>query len=275
MSSAAGIPRILEQPVVQRWLTALEARHLSDLSFSEVTRALRALSAWYVQRRDRLASGVVFDGAGKRAAFALFYGPLHFLTTSLIVDALQGEGEMAPALLDLGCGTGVASAAWALTAGRRTAITGIELHPWAAKEAAWTWHTLGLSGRVLRGDVARARWPRPPRTIVAAFTLNEMPGAARDRAGDLLADAASAGDAILIIEPLAGSAAPWWTTWCERFAGVGGRADSWRLRATLPDIVARLDRSAGLDHRELKARSLYVPARRDGQPRCADGIGRG
>jgi hypothetical protein len=251
---------LMARPVVERWLAALEERHLSDLSFSEVTRALRALSAWYVQRRDRLTSGVVFDGAGKRAAFALFYGPLHFVTTASIVESLQAGRDVGRALLDLGCGTGVGSAAWALAAGSPTAITGIELHPWAAAEAAWTWRTLGLTGRAVRADVTRARWPGGPRTIVAAFTLNELPAHARSRVGDMLADAAAAGDAVLIVEPIAGAVAPWWPEWCARFGPLGGRADTWRFVMPLPSIVARLDRAAGLDHRELKARSLYVPA---------------
>src|SRR5262245_41211729 len=41
----------------ERWLTALETRHFSDLTFQEVARALRALSATYVERRDRIRSG--------------------------------------------------------------------------------------------------------------------------------------------------------------------------------------------------------------------------
>jgi hypothetical protein len=40
----------------------------------------------------------------------------------------------------------------------------------------------------------------------------------------------------------------------------GGRADEWRFRVPLPDVVARLDRAAGLDHRELTCRSLWIAA---------------
>src|SRR5215207_9804850 len=90
-----------------RWLATLEARHLADLRFAEVTRALRALSSAYVQRRQKLAAGAALDSKGKRAAFALFYGPLHLLTVSNIVRSL-GAGTSAPSeILDLGCGTGV------------------------------------------------------------------------------------------------------------------------------------------------------------------------
>ena len=38
----------------------------------------------------------------------------------------------------------------------------------------------------------------------------------------------------------------------------GGRADEWRVDADLPELVARLDRAAGLDHRELTAKSFWL-----------------
>ena len=50
----------------------------------------------------------------------------------------------------------------------------------------------------------------------------------------------------------------------ERIVAAGGRADDWRFNVTLPIIVERLDRAAGLKHRELKARSLYIPGARAG-----------
>src|SRR5438876_6728146 len=61
------------------WIVGLEARHLADLTFSEVSTALRAVSSAYVERRAKLARGAALSGTGKRAAFALFYGPLHYL----------------------------------------------------------------------------------------------------------------------------------------------------------------------------------------------------
>ena len=72
------------------WIASLEATHLSDLTFSEVSRALRALSSTYVERRHALADGKALAGAGKRAAFALFYAPLHHLLVDHIVRALPG-----------------------------------------------------------------------------------------------------------------------------------------------------------------------------------------
>ena len=79
-------------------MAALEARHLADLRVPEVTRALRALSSAYVERRRQTAARAggrhvhgALDTAGKRAAFALFYAPLHFIAVSEVVRA-RGAG---------------------------------------------------------------------------------------------------------------------------------------------------------------------------------------
>ncbi len=71
--------------------------------------------------------------------------------------------------------------------------------------------------------------------------------------------AASEGQAVLVIEPLAGAVAPWWAGWAEDFGGVGARIDDGACPRHLPDIVARFDRAAGLRHHELTARTIYVP----------------
>src|SRR5262245_58735584 len=95
-----------------RWVAGLETRHLAELRFPEVARALRALSSTYVERRSRLAQGAALDGAGKRAAFALFYGPLHYLIVRHIAESLPGlagaravSGKRSRMIIDLGCGT--------------------------------------------------------------------------------------------------------------------------------------------------------------------------
>jgi hypothetical protein len=100
---------------LQIFFKQLEERHLADLRFSEVTRALRALSSTYVERRESaLADRKALDGAGKRAAFALYYGPLHLLLIQHIVREL-GITVPPGLVVDLGCGTGVAGAAIAAT----------------------------------------------------------------------------------------------------------------------------------------------------------------
>src|SRR4051812_4246420 len=117
---------------MDRWLHDTEQRHLADLTFPQVSAGLRALSATYVERRQRLGEGGALDGAGKRAAFALFYGPLHFLLVRAIVQALPHalKSEKATTLIDLGCGTGSGGAAWAVACDRAPRVLGIDRHPW-------------------------------------------------------------------------------------------------------------------------------------------------
>ena len=86
-------------------MEALEARHLAELRFAEVTRALRALSSAYVERRHTGAARGALDSAGKRAAFAMYYGPLHILLIQHIVGAL-GISPEPGVVVDLGCGNG-------------------------------------------------------------------------------------------------------------------------------------------------------------------------
>jgi Methyltransferase domain len=228
-----------------------------------VSRALRALSSTYVERRGRLAEGAALSGAGKRAAFALFYGPLHYLLIREIVRALPGAmsatSAMAasPTLVDLGCGTGVAGAAWAGACSLPPRILGIDRHPWALTEAAWTYRTLGLDARTRQADAA-APLPKPPALVLAAFALNELPDASREALRERLIARAAGGDRVLIVEPLAGFVARWWGRWRDRIVAAGGRADEWRVRVELPPIVAKLDRAAGLNHRELTGRSLWI-----------------
>src|SRR5258705_423315 len=149
-----------------QWISELEKRHLADLRIAEVTRALRALSSAYVERRHTRLRSSSFGGqavgrgplgsAGKRAAFALFYAPLHFLAASHVIGSLDGAIEPSPsAILDVGCGTGAAGAASASAA--------------------------------------------------------------------------------------------------------GGRADEWRFAVDLPPLLRTLDKAAGLNHRELTVRSLWLP----------------
>ena len=225
---------------------------------------MRALSSTYVERRGRLGEGAALSGAGKRAAFALFYGPLHYLLTREIVRALPGALSAmspmaaAPTLVDLGCGTGVAGAAWAGAYASPPRILGIDRHPWALTEAAWTYRTLGLDARTRQADAAAAPLPKPPALVLAAFAMNELPDASREALLERLIVRAGGGDRVLIVEPLAGFVARWWGRWRNTVVAAGGRADEWRVRVELPPIVAKLDRAAGLNHRELTGRSLWI-----------------
>src|SRR4051812_48576945 len=143
----------MSDAAVGAWLAALDARHLSVLTPSEVARALRALSSCYVERRTRLAGGGALDSAGKRAAFALFYAPLHFATVREIVRAIPGASDGLREIVDVGCGTGTAGAAWAIDAG--ASVAGFDRHPWAVGEANWTYRQLDLRGRAKQSDASR------------------------------------------------------------------------------------------------------------------------
>ena len=241
-----------------RLLAALEAKHLAELTFPEVSRALRALSSTYVERRQKLAEGAALSGAGKRAAFALFYGPLHHLLLAHIVGNLPGAAANVQTLLDLGCGTGASGAAWAAACAKPPRVLGIDRHPWVLGEASATYRAFGISATVRQGDIASATLPKPPVSILAAFTMNELADPVRDALLGRLVERASQGDRVLIVEPLAGFVARWWNRWRGTFEAAGGRADEWRLRTELPPIVAKLDRAAGLNHREITGRSLWL-----------------
>ena len=251
------------------WIAPLEAKHLAELTFPEVSRALRALSSTYVERRQKLAEGAALSGAGKRAAFALFYGPLHHLLLTHIVEQLPGATADVRTLLDLGCGTGASGAAWANACRAQSAdanreggprVVGIDRHPWAVGEAAATYRAFKIPATIRQGDIANAVLPKGPASILAAFTMNELAEPARDALLTRLVDRASHGDRVLIVEPLAGFVARWWNRWRDTFEAAGGRADEWRLRSELPPIVAKLDRAAGLNHREITGRSLWLEA---------------
>lgn len=243
------------------WLSALEERHLADLTFSEAARALRALSSTYVERRERLTRRSALDTAGKRAAYALFYSPLHFLTVQQIVRALRLAETPVRHLLDLGCGAGAAGAAWATELVPPPAITGLDAYPWALTEAAFTYRTWALRGDTRRGDAARLALPRHVDGVIAGWMLNELSDAARAHVKTELLKATERGVHVLVVEPIATRVSPWWPDWAQAFEHIGGRADEWRFRVELPDLLKRFDHAAGLRHDELKARSLFSSRR--------------
>ena len=237
---------------------ALEARHLAELRFAEVRRALQALSSLYVERREGIALGKALESRGKRAAFALYYGPLHFLLVREIVRAL--ELEPAPRILDLGCGTGSAGAAWALSRQPPASVTGVDTNGWAVAEARWTLRQLGVPGTATRGDLTAEPALERGAGLLAAFTANELTDGARERLLERVREAASAGAPVLVVEPISRRISPWWPAWREVVLRAGGREDEWRFRPGLPPPLALLGKAAGLDARELVGRSLALRA---------------
>lgn len=246
---------------VTSWLQALETRQLADLRFAEVARALRALSSAYVERRHALSRGAALDGRGKRAAFALYYAPLHFLTVSHIVQAIGARLPAGAPVIDLGCGTGACGAAWARLQEPVARVTGVDVSGHAVDEARWTYARLGVGATVRRGPATTLPRTAQPRGIVAGWVLNELAPADRTLAWSAMTAAAREGDAVLVLEPLARTISPWWDGVAKDALALGGRVDEWRVPAVRPDIVARLAQAAGLTGRELTGRSLYIPAR--------------
>lgn len=246
------------------WVDALEERHRRSLTFAEVRRGLQALSSVYVERREKLAAGAALEGAGKRAAFALYYGPAHFALVRAIVRALEAPAPRLGTVIDLGCGTGAAGAAWALDTGAR--VEGIDRSGWAIEETRWTLGRLRVQGTARKGDAAAAALPPRTGAVVAAFTVNEMAEPDRARLLATLREAPARGVRVLIVEPLARRALTWWDEWAAAFAALGGREDEWRFPAVLPAPVGALGRAAGLDVRTLGGRSLYLTSRPAGVP---------
>jgi len=245
---------------VPAWLEALDRRHLADLTPSEVARALRALSSCYVERRAKIAAGGPLDSAGKRAAFALFYAPLHFCVCRAILERLAVSAEGVRRVLDIGCGTGTAGAAWALHAGAAV-VRGIDRNPWAVAEANWTYRQLGLDGRAVQRAVGRPALHAGPGTaVIAAYVANELDAAGREALLAHLLASHQTGARILVIEPIARSTSPWWREWQHAVTSAGGRADEWRFPSSLPARQQMLAHAAGLAPRELTARTLYLHA---------------
>ena len=256
---------------VDSWLEALEARHTREMRRQDLLKAIRALSVRYVERRAEIGTRSPVDSAGKRAAFAAFFAPLHFLIAREIVRAIGREMTPGERLLDLGCGTGVASAAWSLELDSRPSVLGIDRDRWALAEADWNWRQMGLRGRSRPDDLVRhatnAIGPtgrskdRPleiPSGIVAGWSVNELAPDARDALLNAFTRLAQSGAAILVIEPIARRASPWWTEWATAFRRVGGRDHEWRFETPLPHRLAELSEAAGFRRDALTARSLWV-----------------
>lgn len=248
--------------LIDGWLAELAARVARDLTTRELHRGLRALSETYVRRRADVGRGAALRGAGKRAAFALYYAPLHLLTVHAIVEALGATHPAPLELHDLGCGSGAAGAGWALACDRRPGLSGSDLHPWAVEEARRTWRALGLRGRARCGRIESYRPSGTRRAVVLGWTVNELAPAAREALLDTLLEAARRGERWLVVEPIWRRDAGWWDAWAARVTDAGGRADEWRFDFTLPSRLESLGRGAGLEPRRPSARSLWLGAAR-------------
>ena len=183
---------------------------------------------------------------------------MHFLLVREIVRALRLEPPAR--IVDIGCGTGSAGAAWALERRPPASVAGVDASGWAVAEARWTLRQLGVPGHATRGDALAPRPADAGAGLVAAFTVNELSDRDRERLLERVRRAASEGAPVLVVEPLSRRVSPWWPAWREAFLGAGGREDEWRFRPALPEPLALLGKAAGLDTREIVGRSLALPA---------------
>jgi SAM-dependent methyltransferase len=248
------------------WLSATARRFDAELRLPEIRKGVRSLSALYVERRAGAdLAARAREGAGKRAALATYFAPLHFLAAACALEALLEDEPGALAgvrrVLDLGCGTGAAGAALASACEPPPEVLGVDGSGWALGEARRTYAAFGLRARTRRGRLPGAL-PRlrAGDLAVLGWCLNELGDRERDAMLARLAEARlRAGARSLVLEPLAGSVAPWWDAARDRLGG----AEVWtavvKRRVELPPRLAELDRAAGLDHRTLGVRALFAP----------------
>jgi SAM-dependent methyltransferase len=241
------------------WIEAGVARFIPPLTFSEVRKGAVALSSLYVERRaeGRLASRAL-EGHGKRAAFATYYAGLHFLIAWHATALLGEEIAEVRRVIDLGCGTGAVGAAVARACDAR--VQGLDRSGWALGEARRTYAAFGLSARTRRASLP-AGLPRdagPGDLLAAGWVTNELNDDARERFLDALLEARRRGAHLLLIEPLAGAASPWWKDQAPRFQAEGAAARPLKKNLVLPAWIARMDKAAGLNHRPLGARIIVA-----------------
>ncbi|MDJ0867786.1 MAG: methyltransferase domain-containing protein, partial [Myxococcota bacterium] len=246
----------------EAWLETSRARYLPPLSLRELHAGARALSTLYVEGRGagRVAARAT-EGVGKRAAFASYYAPLHFLAVHHALAALPGRLDGVRRILDLGCGTGAAGAAVARALAGNATLWGLDRSGWALGEARRTHAAFGLRGRVRRGRLPVA-FPRAGAgdLLVLGWVVNELPDEDRERLRQDIDGALARGAGLLLFEPLAGSAAPWWPAWSAALAARGVRDAELRVRPALPRLLVETDRAIGLRHDEIGARLLHGPA---------------
>ena len=129
--------------------------------------------------------------------------------------------------------------------------------PGRSQEANWTYRTLGLQGHAKTGDVVR-NYPAagPTTAVLLAYTVNELPPETRAALLERVSASTRAGARLLIVEPIARGVTAWWPEWTARLVADGARADEWRFPAKLPPLTRQIAKGAGLDPRELLARTI-------------------
>lgn len=247
------------RPDLESWVEQESARALADLRFPDVRRAVQALSTLYVQKRsrgglDRRAG----DGAGKRAAFASYYAPLHFMGAAVAADVVRlSDACGVTEVVDLGCGTGAVGAAVARLLPGSPPVTGVDANASAVRVCARTFQALKVRGRArvgrLPGALPRVR---PGAVVVAGWSLNELGDADRAAVLGSLEAVVARGGGLFVVEPLSTRAVPWWPRLQARFPAA--LTTEFREPIERPDWIRRLDEATRLDHRDAKGRVMWV-----------------
>jgi SAM-dependent methyltransferase len=244
------------------WLADTVSRHSAELSFPEIRKGVQALTSLYIERREGAdLSARALEGRGKRAALATFYAPLHFLAAHHALAAI-GPARLGAVrrVVDLGCGSGASGAAAAVAVGGHPPLLAVDRSGFALSEARRSYAAFGLVSRGVRGRLPAALpRPRSGDLWVLGWALNEFDEDAREKVVARLLDALGAGIRVLVLEPLAGSASPWWRAVAEALSARDVEEPRFKMRLSLPEWLARLDRAAGLHHRVLGARVLAGP----------------
>jgi SAM-dependent methyltransferase len=242
------------------WLAAAVARYQPPLRPAEIRRGLRALSSLYVERRGGSELGRRSrDGMAKRAAFATYFAPLHFLATWHALRELAPPLGTVKRVIDLGCGTGAAGAAAARACPDAPGLLGLDDSGWALGEARHTWRAFGLRGRAVRRRLPSGQLElRAGDLAVLGWFVNELQGDARERLLAALARGLQRGAGVLVLEPLSRQVAPWWEEGVRSLGG-GTEVHELHLARERPERVAELDAASGLDHSVLGVRVCLAP----------------
>lgn len=270
-TSGTAVQRAVADPLrahFDAWLADSVTRHSLELEFREIRKGVQAVSSLYVERREGVDLGArALEGRGKRAALATFFGPLHFLTVHhLLLEVGPARLGAVRRVLDLGCGTGAAGAAAAATlatigaVAEPPSVVGLDRSGYVLAEARRTYAHFGLAAQTLRGQLPAAI-PKAGAgdLLVFGWSVNELGDRARRELWETVVRALADGARLLLLEPLAGPASPWWRAWAEGLSRLGVDEPRHKFQLALPDWIARLDKAARLDHRTLGARVLLGP----------------